>query len=47
MEMTAPVLMTNKTMAFTLSKNFTLENAPQPTNKNIHLKVIIFNEKEL
>jgi hypothetical protein len=35
MEMTAPVLLTNQTMSFTLSKNFTLENAPKPTNRKI------------
>ena len=40
--MTAPVLSGKGEMAFTLPSNYTMENAPRPTNKDIILKVGFF-----
>jgi hypothetical protein len=46
MEMTAPVLSGNGAMSFTLPSNYTMENAPRPTNNEIQLKVEIFYERK-
>jgi hypothetical protein len=40
MEMTAPVLSGNGAMSFTLPSNYTMENAPRPTNNEIQLKEV-------